>query len=994
MKAPLPRETARLKALHECKILDTPSEKVFDDITQLAASVCQTPIAWISFIDRDRQWFKSCVGWEATEISRDLAFCAQTILQPEVLLVSNVAADDRFTNNPLVTAAPHLQFYAGVPLIVSGDRALGTLSVCDLIARELEPQQLAALQGLAAQVVQLLELRRHQARLEDTELKRQANNRQRQRFFSTITAGFGLATLILAGLGWVSYRSLNDLVQATHSKAKHRQVLDEINNIQLALQAADNAKNSYIQTGQESYLRQYEDRAAVIAQEINELQQVSADNPAQLQQIVALESMINSKLAEIKPIVNQRQQAGAVAASQLLSTPQTKQLTAEITTTLRQLQTTETALLSQATQATTTRTRNSFLTFASGIFLNFLLLIFVYYYVRREISARQHVEIALEQERDFTITILDTVASLVVVIDSHGRIVRFNRSCEQISGYSLDEIKGKYFWELFLISAEVDKVKAAMEELLSNQFSNQFETYWVTRDGSHRLITWSNTTLRDQTGAVEYAIATGVDITQQQSATAALRHSEQYLRDILNSIFTFVAVLSPAGILLEANRAIFAAAAVPLEDAIAKPFVDAYWWSYSPTVQAQLQAAIQRVSQGEKTRMEVHSRIGAEQFIILDFALTPMFDSAGQVNYLIASAIDITERKQAEAARQQANEQLSGWVNELEQRNREITLLTDLSDILQACLTFKDAYTAIATMVQPLFPNTSGGLYLISSSKNLVEAVTTWGSPPEPSSSLFTPHECWALRRGRTHLVNSNQVGLLCPHLQQPLLAAESLCVPMMAQGEAIGILLLCAPELGQLTAAKKQLAITVAEHIALALANLKLRETLQDQSIRDPITGLFNRRYMEESLDREIQRCERKRQALSIIMLDVDHFKRFNDTFGHEAGDIVLRELGQFLQRYVRGSDIACRYGGEEFTLILPEASLEVCRKRAEQLRQGVRHLNLQHRHHPLGAITLSIGVACFPEHGLSSEVVIRAADTALYRAKQQGRDRVVTAV
>ena len=216
----------------------------------------------------------------------------------------------------------------------------------------------------------------------------------------------------------------------------------------------------------------------------------------------------------------------------------------------------------------------------------------------------------------------------------------------------------------------------------------------------------------------------------------------------------------------------------------------------------------------------------------------------------------------------------------------------------------------------------------------------------------------------------------------------------MMAQGEAIGILLLCAPELGQLTAAKKQLAITVAEHIALALANLKLRETLQDQSIRDPITGLFNRRYMEESLDREIQRCERKRQALSIIMLDVDHFKRFNDTFGHEAGDIVLRELGQFLQRYVRGSDIACRYGGEEFTLILPEASLEVCRKRAEQLRQGVRHLNLQHRHHPLGAITLSIGVACFPEHGLSSEVVIRAADTALYRAKQQGRDRVVTAV
>jgi diguanylate cyclase (GGDEF)-like protein len=212
----------------------------------------------------------------------------------------------------------------------------------------------------------------------------------------------------------------------------------------------------------------------------------------------------------------------------------------------------------------------------------------------------------------------------------------------------------------------------------------------------------------------------------------------------------------------------------------------------------------------------------------------------------------------------------------------------------------------------------------------------------------------------------------------------------MMAQGTALGILSLNSHEPGQLLADRQQLAVAVAEHLALALANIKLRETLKNQSIRDPLTCLFNRRYMEESLERELIRCQRKQEPLSIIMIDVDHFKRFNDTFGHEAGDAVLRKLGQFLQSHIRGSDIACRYGGEELTLILPEASLEVTKKRAEQIREGVKYLNIQHHGQALGAITLSLGVASFPEHGLSGEAVIQAADAALYRAKKSGRDTV----
>ncbi len=351
---------------------------------------------------------------------------------------------------------------------------------------------------------------------------------------------------------------------------------------------------------------------------------------------------------------------------------------------------------------------------------------------------------------------------------------------------------------------------------------------------------------------------------------------------------------------------------------------------------------------------------------------------------------DVTQRNQTEQALQEANQNLMGWVRELEQRTHEITLLNEMSDLLQACLSVEEAHSAIAALVQPLFPNVSGGVFTISSSRQIVDAVATWGDQLA-SQKMFAPHECWALRRGRSHCITETKTGLRCQHLHRETACTESLCVPMMAQGEALGLLYLSAHQLGQLSEAKQRLAVTVAEHIALALANLTLRETLQKQSIRDPLTGLFNRRYLEESLLREIHRAERKQQSVGIIMLDVDHFKRFNDTFGHEAGDTVLRELGLFLRKNIRQSDIACRYGGEELTLIMPESSLEATQQRAEQIREGVKLLQVQHRRQLLGCITISLGVACFPEHGLTGDAVIRSADQALYQAKAKGRDRVV---
>jgi diguanylate cyclase (GGDEF)-like protein len=336
--------------------------------------------------------------------------------------------------------------------------------------------------------------------------------------------------------------------------------------------------------------------------------------------------------------------------------------------------------------------------------------------------------------------------------------------------------------------------------------------------------------------------------------------------------------------------------------------------------------------------------------------------------------------------------------DEMTKLNRESTLLGELGDLLQACLSADEAYGLIADRARILFPGSSGALCMIASSRDLVEVMAKWGEPAL-AERFFAPKDCWGLRRGRAHVLTDPSDPLACSHfgLVRPRWA---MCVPMMAHGESLGLLCLDGGTTArslpdetplQLPDSQQRLARTLAEQAALALANLNLREILRIQSVRDPLTGLYNRRYMEESLDRELHRSIRKKSSLGVMMIDVDHFKRFNDTFGHEAGDLVLRTLANLFRAQLRGEDVACRYGGEEFTMILPEATMEGTRQRAEQLREAANNAVVEFRGKSLDRVTLSIGVSSFPENGNAGEILLRAADAALYRAKEQGRDRVV---
>lgn len=280
---------------------------------------------------------------------------------------------------------------------------------------------------------------------------------------------------------------------------------------------------------------------------------------------------------------------------------------------------------------------------------------------------------------------------------------------------------------------------------------------------------------------------------------------------------------------------------------------------------------------------------------------------------------------------------------------------------------------------------------MYSPSRDDLEQVLSWGSLPQGQiARIFEPNKCWALRRGRLHTIEGLCEGLVC---HNNLSEQVGVCIPIIAQGESLGVLYLRKKGADTSHPFNEQLATTASEQIALALANLRLRETLRSQSILDPLTGIYNRRFMEETLAREIRRAERNQHEVGLLMFDLDHFKKFNDTFGHEAGDALLRELGQLLKTNIRGSDVACRFGGEEFVLILPETTVEDAQQRAEELRKKIHQLTVIHRGQALGIITASLGVGAYPKHALTGEGLIQIADKALYQAKAEGRDRVAIA-
>ncbi|WP_143748738.1 diguanylate cyclase [Mesorhizobium sophorae] len=379
-----------------------------------------------------------------------------------------------------------------------------------------------------------------------------------------------------------------------------------------------------------------------------------------------------------------------------------------------------------------------------------------------------------------------------------------------------------------------------------------------------------------------------------------------------------------------------------------------------------------------------------------DGSYLPVIASCNPLNRadggIVLTLSDIGELRSAERAINDRAEELSTLNRELKETSQATTRLVKLGELLQACVTFQEAFSVVGSAMPDFFGGLSGTVHLTSASRNLVEEMAHWGAV-RSSVGQFAPEDCWALRRGQEHVAGPGMLTPRCNHITENG-GRGYVCMPLAAQGETLGIVHLCEPDAADkpdwLTE-RQQILRGVVDTLALALANLRLRETLRQQSIRDPNTGLYNRRYLEETSNRELRRMERAEQPLAMIMLDVDHFKQFNDTFGHEAGDLVLKQVAATLLEHARDSDVVSRYGGEEFALMMPGTSLADAAERAEAVRKAIKQLHLTHRGRTLGTITASFGVSAFPELGASWVEIVNAADRSLYQAKADGRDRVV---
>jgi diguanylate cyclase (GGDEF)-like protein len=324
-------------------------------------------------------------------------------------------------------------------------------------------------------------------------------------------------------------------------------------------------------------------------------------------------------------------------------------------------------------------------------------------------------------------------------------------------------------------------------------------------------------------------------------------------------------------------------------------------------------------------------------------------------------------------------------------RAERLSLTADMLHALDSVKTPPELARVLPVFLRKLLPDAAGAVYLYRNSRDVLELKASWGLLEEAAATM-APGDCWGLRLGKVH-VAAPQHDLCCDHGTLRLdRHASQTCVPMISQGDVIGVLVI-ARDPGEDSPADSGHIIALAEQLSLAISNVSLRDALRHQSTVDPLTGLYNRRFFDESLKRELARAQRSRSACSVVMIDLDHFKRVNDTYGHDSGDLVLQAASRAIQQRVRASDVVCRYGGEELVLMLPDCEVAEAAKCAETIRLSLTAIVIQHAGHTISGISASFGVAQWPGHGNTEQDVLQAADRALYAAKKGGRNKVVVA-
>lgn len=365
----------------------------------------------------------------------------------------------------------------------------------------------------------------------------------------------------------------------------------------------------------------------------------------------------------------------------------------------------------------------------------------------------------------------------------------------------------------------------------------------------------------------------------------------------------------------------------------------------------------------------------------------------------VVTYTDITESKRSQEALQQAMKraekaELSArQALQLEQqRKEESRALAELSDWLQCCKSIDELYEIVRQAMAVMFADSSGQLFIYSNSRDMLDGAVTWGDAE--LIRHIQPQDCWSLRRGRRFEYGDGVVNFPCNHVQSDAVPEKYLCLPIIAQGDTVGLLHLAfTVQRGDSTPIDENLiafAQRCSEQISMAIANVKLRDELHEQSTRDPLTGLYNRRYFLERSRAAISMAGRDDGIVSLISFDADDFKTYNDSYGHDAGDYLLCQMGELTRRYFNDEEVCCRIGGEEFSILIPDCDSARAVSRAKEFIQMVETQDFRYRDQTLPKVTVSAGVASFPEHASGLQDLTRLADIAMYDAKELGKNQV----
>ena len=605
-----------------------------------------------------------------------------------------------------------------------------------------------------------------------------------------------------------------------------------------------------------------------------------------------------------------------------------------------------------------------------------------------DINDRKQSEAILQSEKQLLERLISSSVDGILAFDGELFFTVWNPAMERILGVSASKTLGRHVFAACPFLKELGENEHFEAALKGEKVISKDKRYTIpgtARQGYFEA--YYGPMYGPEDGEIIGGLAIFRDITERIMLEESKRTSEERYRDLVENAYDMVYTHDLSGKITSINKAAERILGYTRSEAYQMRFHQFVAPEFQETARIMLHR--QLTEQAPSTQeLQIVAKDGSRAMLEVSNRL---IFREGRAIGIQGIARDITERKKWEKTLKEANQKLEDWVHELEQRTHEMTLLSEMGDILRACMNTKEVYEVIVKVAQEIFPVQGGALYVIGPLRNIVESVAEWGDS-KGMELTFTPDECWALRRGRIHCVENTRTGLLCKHLQKPA-PSGYLCVPMMAQSEAIGILHLTQPDDMQLPEAKQKIAMAMAEHVAMALSNLRLHETLRNQSIRDQLTGLFNRSFMEEALELEIRRAVRSQHSLTIIMLAIDNFQGFTEKHGIDAGDTLLHNVGTLLRANIRKGDIACRYSGQSFVLILPQGSFEVIRQRSENLRERIDTSEWNLPNHKGLRTTVSIGLAVFPGHGQTIEGLLRSAEAALNRARSSGGNMVVVA-